>query len=364
MKVECCVVQLSAGSFAGLVTVGLYLHDCSLTDISADLLAPLNSTLRYLWLNGNELQRLHAQLQDTFAPLHHLRLGSNPLRCDCGAAWLRSFFHHHVDAFRGALAPSCYRPTRLRGRQLGDVDPADLRCRPPSFTALEVRFDEPVPGGSVTRRRLLCAAVGDPMPAVYWIQPSGRTTRYERPTRTGGDLEHVEAVLELRSGSDGDEEDESISGLYTCIANNDVGNVTMTVVIPAQPRPPLNLRRNDLYATSFDADGRRQFHTATTTTTTTMMLPVSTPAILQSILLGDSLLQLQRLSASNAPSPPPYSLIGGELKNQSSVDRAQHDQLVPVASSRARSAHFPLSLYYTNIIVIIISALALRLCAI
>lgn len=331
--------------------MGLYLHDCSLADISADLLAPLNTTLRYLWLNGNELQRLHAQLEDSFAPLHHLRLGSNPLRCDCGAAWLRSFFDHHVDAFRGALKPSCYRPARLRGRDLGDVDPADLRCRPPSFTALEVRFDAQVPsGGGVTRRRLLCAAVGDPMPAVYWIQPSGRTTRYDRPTRTGGDVEHVEAVLELRSGSDGDEEDESISGLYTCIANNDVGNVTMTVVIPAQPRPPVVLGRNNLYATSFDADGRRQFHTATTTTTTTTtILPVSTPAILQSILLGDSLLQLQRLSASSAPSPPPYSLIGGERKNQSSLDRAQHDQLVPAVSSRARSVHFLLLLYYTNI---------------
>ena len=139
METKMVVVQLSAGSFAGLVTVGLYLHDCSLTDIDAALLAPLNSTLRYLWLNGNELDHFDVQLAHSFTPLHHLRLGSNPLRCYCSAAWLRLFYERHVDVFRGALPPSCFRPARLRGLQLGDVDPANLRCRPPSFTALDRR---------------------------------------------------------------------------------------------------------------------------------------------------------------------------------------------------------------------------------
>lgn len=318
------------------MTVGLYLHDCSLAEIRPELLSPLNSTLRYLWLNGNELERLDAQLARSFEPLHHLRLGSNPLRCDCGAAWLRSFFDDHVDAFRGSLPPSCYRPARLRGLQLGDVDPAVLRCRPPSFTALEVRFDAPAQSaGRVTRRRLLCAAVGDPTPTLYWIQPSGKTTRYERPTRNVDDVEQVEAVLELTSGSDNDDEDSSMSGRYTCIANNNVGNVTLTVVVPAQRRPPPVVRRNDVHA--LDAGGRRQLDTVATSTSTMIMLPASTPAILQSVLLGDSLLQLQRLAASNAPSPPPYSLIGGAQQNRSSADLAQYSQQVPVASSRARS---------------------------
>jgi len=319
------------------VTVGLYLHDCSLIDVSADLLAPLNSTLRYLWLNGNELDRLDAQLANSFSPLHHLRLGSNPLRCDCGAAWLRSFFDHHVDAFRGALPPSCYRPARLRGLQLGDVDPAELRCRPPSFTALEVRFDSPSPSdGLNTRRRLRCAAVGDPTPTLYWVQPSGRTTRYERPTRGRDDVEQVEAALELTSESDDEDDGTSISGLYTCIANNNVGNVTMTVVVPTQRRPPPVVRHKHLHAaavTSLNAGGRGRLDT--TTPTMLVMLPASTPAILQSILLGDSLLQLQRLAASNAPSPPQYSLVGRQ--NRSSADHGQYGQQVPVASSLARS---------------------------
>jgi hypothetical protein len=51
-------IQLEPGSFEGLVTAGLYLHDCSIKSIRSDVLAPLNVTLRNLWLNGNELDRL------------------------------------------------------------------------------------------------------------------------------------------------------------------------------------------------------------------------------------------------------------------------------------------------------------------
>ena len=42
--------------------LGLYLHDCGLTTISVDALAPLNSTLRYLWLNGNQLESLDKKM--------------------------------------------------------------------------------------------------------------------------------------------------------------------------------------------------------------------------------------------------------------------------------------------------------------
>jgi len=308
--------------------VGLYLHDCSLADISSDLLAPLNSTLRYLWLNGNELERLDVSLATSFAPLHHLRLGSNPLCCDCSAAWLRSFFDEHADAFRGALPPSCFRPLRLRGRPLADVERADLRCRPPSFTALQVRFDT-----GARRPRLFCAAVGDPSPTVYWIQPSGRTTRYERPTRDGAsDVEHVEAVLELMSGSVDHDGDASMAGLYTCIANNNIGNVTMTVVIPAQASPPPVFRHNSEHLLP-----PRGATDPTTLTAIATPPVVTTPAILQSILLGDSLLQLQRLSASSdASPPPPYSLIGSaSYRNRSSGNVAQHD-MSPISSNHAR----------------------------
>ena len=303
---KCLVVQLSAGSFAGLVTVGLYLHDCSLTDISAGVLAPLNTTLRYLWLNGNELDGVDASLAGAFATLHHLRLGSNPLRCDCAAAWLRSFLDAHADLFRGALPPSCFRPRRLRGRRLSDVDAADLRCRPPSFTALDARLDG-------RGARLRCAAIGDPSPTLYWVEPSGRTTRYDRPSTGGGGVEHVEAVLELTQHA------SDVDGLYTCVANNDVGNVTLTVFLPSQPRPPS-------VANTINP---------TTTTAPLTDVPVTPPAVLQSIMLGDSLLQLQRLHPSGVPSPPSYSLI--TQMNRSTSHELGQQQVPVTTSSRERS---------------------------
>lgn len=51
-------IQLEAGSFDGLITAGLYLHDCSLRRLRADVLAPLNMTLRNLWVNGNDIERV------------------------------------------------------------------------------------------------------------------------------------------------------------------------------------------------------------------------------------------------------------------------------------------------------------------
>jgi len=51
-------IQLEAGSFEGLITAGLYLHDCSLRRLRVEVLAPLNVTLRNLWVNGNDIERI------------------------------------------------------------------------------------------------------------------------------------------------------------------------------------------------------------------------------------------------------------------------------------------------------------------
>ena len=46
------------GSLEGLITAGLYLHDCSLRRLRVEVLAPLNVTLRNLWVNGNDIERI------------------------------------------------------------------------------------------------------------------------------------------------------------------------------------------------------------------------------------------------------------------------------------------------------------------
>ena len=132
----------------------------------------MNATLRYLWLNGKELTGVDRRLEPLlFHTLLHLRLDSNPLRCNCELVWLKKFYDRTVDVFRGAVPPACHSPARLKGRRFDEVSLFDFRCHPPSFKDVEVSF-------AATAARLRCTATGDPAPIIYWIQPSGKTTMY------------------------------------------------------------------------------------------------------------------------------------------------------------------------------------------
>ncbi|KAK2154220.1 hypothetical protein LSH36_274g04021 [Paralvinella palmiformis] len=213
-------LELHSGSFGGLVTGGLYLHDCSLKGIELSVVAPLNNTLGYLWLNGNELETVSKGFASVFESLSHLRLGSNPLHCNCELLWLKEFYDRHGDVFEGGVAPSCLTPARLRGRFFSELTESELRCTAPVFGNIDARFD---PG----RSRLKCTASGDPAPTLYWIQPSGRTSRYLSPLVNGG-ARRTEGVLEVEAGDPGTGGADR-SGMYICVANNDAGNVTLTV---------------------------------------------------------------------------------------------------------------------------------------
>ena len=215
-------IQLVPGSFVGLETTGLYLHDCSLSDIHPDVLYPLNETLRYLWLNGNELDRLDQRFLGLFSSLMHLRLGSNPLRCSCDAVWLKEFFDKRGDVFRGAPAPSCLTPFRLKGKYFNDSSVFDFRCQAPMFKHVEAAFNG-------TFGRLRCAAIGDPAPTLYWIQPSGKATKYASPDDL--EIRDNEGILELNVANSPD--DVRLYGMFICVANNNVGNVSLTINIPS-----------------------------------------------------------------------------------------------------------------------------------
>ena len=64
-------IRLEAGSFDGLITAGLYLHDCSLRRLRVEVLAPLNVTLRNLWVNGNDIERIDRLVGPIFVFIRH-----------------------------------------------------------------------------------------------------------------------------------------------------------------------------------------------------------------------------------------------------------------------------------------------------
>lgn len=215
-------IRLLATSFHGLATTGLYLHDCGLTALPPEVIASLNGTLGNLWLNGNQLERIDAQLQTIFASLSHVRLASNPLRCNCEVVWLKELYDRNGDVFRGAEPPVCHSPTRLRGRHFGELSIFDFRCQSPAFSNIDALF------GS-TQGLLKCVATGDPAPSLYWIQPSGKAIKYDPPQTE--ELNRNEGVLLLDGTGTGSSTGTSsgLSGMYICIANNEAGNVTLTI---------------------------------------------------------------------------------------------------------------------------------------
>lgn len=212
-------------SFAGLRTAGLYLHDCALTDLAPAVLGPINATLRSLSLNGNRLTVLDRSFAGIFASLTHLRLDGNPLRCNCELAWLRAMYEGvgRDGGLRGGPGtPSCGSPERLRGRSVDRIPTAEFRCQTPSFADIELSFGP-------TETRLRCSATGDPVPVLYWIQPTGQATRYVASravvTVEGGGQQRNQGLLTVRA-NDGN---QTRRGMYICVANNDAGNATLSV---------------------------------------------------------------------------------------------------------------------------------------
>jgi len=212
-------IRIRTKSFFGLKTNGLYLHECSLQVIYPESLAYLNDSLQNLWLNGNQLENLDPRFLQLFKNLSHLKLGSNPLHCNCEVIWLKEFYDKNGEIFSGNKAappPSCYSPQRLKKKYFNALSLFDFRCQSPVFKNIDAFFDEKV-------GKLKCEASGDPAPTLYWIQPTGTSHKYIPPQDE--EARHNEGVLHLNSNSNGGD----LSGMYICLAFNDAGNSTLTL---------------------------------------------------------------------------------------------------------------------------------------
>ena len=123
-----------------------------------------------------------------------------------------------------------------------EVDDADSNAnigagddvQAPMFNVVEATFDADASAG-----RLTCVASGEPAPVLYWIQPSGKATRYSAPptsdVQQDDQLGLNEAVLDLERGG---HNDPTESGMYICVADNEAGNATLTVSLPSPYSSP------------------------------------------------------------------------------------------------------------------------------
>jgi hypothetical protein len=219
-------LRLSYESFGGgLRVAGLFLHDCSLTSLHPEVLQPLNTSLRNLWLNDNALERLHSRHLPLFSSLTHLRLAANPFHCNCETAWLKQLLDVRKDLVYGSPLPTCSSPLALRGSGFESLTTLDFSCLAPTFNTVETQFDH-------RHGRLRCVATGDPLPTLYWVRPTGETRRYTPFVTLTEPVEVTnEAVLSIEHVK----EPDSLTGVYMCIAVNDGGNVTLTLNVSWPP---------------------------------------------------------------------------------------------------------------------------------
>ena len=224
--------------FANMTVFGLYLHDCRLTRIDVGTVASLDGSLRVLWLSENRLNRLDPALSPLFASLDHFRLADNRLHCNCELSWLwRLYDEQRRRSNEDPMSEEvleCASPASLRGRHFDELSEDDFRCRAPTLADVEVTlieedYDDDVSQSSRHRRLVLrCTATGDPTPNVYWIRPSHRTVLPPTSMIQKDAVDDVsEALLVLND--DGVQSTSPERRLFTCVASNVVGNVTLTV---------------------------------------------------------------------------------------------------------------------------------------
>ncbi|XP_068766413.1 leucine-rich repeat and fibronectin type III domain-containing protein 1 [Struthio camelus] len=145
-----------------------------------------------------------------------LALGGNPLHCNCELLWLR-----RLEA-AGRLE-TCATPPHLADRLFWAVPEEEFVCRPPSITRARATAGAVLEGQAVS---VLCAAAGDPPPALHWLAPDGRPVRNgsRRALRPDG-------TLELRAAALADH------GAFTCVASNAAGEAAAPVALAVLPLP-------------------------------------------------------------------------------------------------------------------------------
>lgn len=211
-------VSISTRAFSGLRTTGLYMQNNGLDKLSLEIIRPMNGTLKTLWLDGNKFERFNSQWLFLFKTLSHLRIGDNPLHCNCEANWLYDFYINTSRIFEGASPPGCRSPGNLRGKLFTEVQEDELKCQLPIFKNVDVIFEQN--HGKVTGK-MTCLANGDPIPTIYWTKPDGETEVFIPKSEEKS--KDMEGVMYVRNP------ETNAKNRYQCVASNPAGNVTFSI---------------------------------------------------------------------------------------------------------------------------------------
>ena len=218
-------VKIQTRAFGGLKSMGLYIQNNAIDKLSLEVLRPMNGTLKTLWLDGNKFENFNSEWFYIFKTLSHLRIGDNPLHCNCEAGWLQQFYKTTSRIFEGGSPPSCLSPRKLRGKMFNQLETHDFTCQLPVFKNVDVIFDANV-------GKLTCLASGDPVPTIHWMKPDGESEVFIPKSEETRDMEGVMYVTNPRLKN---------KNRYQCVASNPAGNVTFSINVSW---PPVEEKKN------------------------------------------------------------------------------------------------------------------------
>lgn len=214
-------MRIAKNAFRGLRTNGLYIHNCAISELSLEVIKPLNRTLKYLWLDGNKFESFSSNWLYVFRRLTHTRLAGNPLHCNCEVGWLFDFFQTNIKMFTGVDPPSCRTPSRLRAKTFNELTAEDFRCQLPVFKKVDAIFEESV-------GKLNCLATGDPIPLIQWIKPGNDVETFQPKGKPSSNENY--GILYL---TDPQATEDLV---YKCVASNPAGNVTFSLNVVWPPK--------------------------------------------------------------------------------------------------------------------------------
>ena len=179
----------------------LSLSSNKLTEINWHLLRKIDA-LNELFLDNNKLQTIPGDEASTiFYTVNELRLGNNPLHCNCKLLWLKEYYDISPGKKLDVDQVQCLTPVKTLMR---DIDPRQMTCEQPTIPTINwLDLDN-------GRVAVNCSAKGDPAPTITMLFPDGQ----KMITPPGDDLAQLTTSTHYVLTS---------PGPMTCISSNTEG---------------------------------------------------------------------------------------------------------------------------------------------
>ena len=207
--------------------------------------------LKLLHLGNNAFKTLHRGIFANLSSVEEIRLQDNPWSCDCNLKWLIEQEENHYLSAINTNDLICATPGNFTGQYFKDIPTANLPCKQPTIGHYSATRYFPISKAAV----LNCQADGDPMPVTIWEMPTGKKKYHHQGFISLDELQpndvkyhqnhpwhqykeypddhhkkHKERVHILQNGSlYFDFVMRHDAGYYTCIAQNELGNASVTI---------------------------------------------------------------------------------------------------------------------------------------